>query len=91
VLLGAALHARRVPESERASSARRAPLLFVFWRCAAAGLLLVAACRAEDRAFPSNTARGGVLYPILLSLAESAGSKPDDHPAGRQPERDLRR
>jgi DASS family divalent anion:Na+ symporter len=29
-------------------------------------------------AFPSNTARGGVLYPILLSLSESAGSKPDD-------------
>jgi DASS family divalent anion:Na+ symporter len=29
-------------------------------------------------AFPSNTARGGVLYPILLSLAESSGSKPDD-------------
>jgi divalent anion:Na+ symporter, DASS family len=29
-------------------------------------------------AFPSNTARGGVLYPIVLSLAEGAGSKPDD-------------
>jgi DASS family divalent anion:Na+ symporter len=29
-------------------------------------------------AFPSNTARGGVLYPIVLSLAESAGSMPDD-------------
>lgn len=29
-------------------------------------------------AFPSNTARGGVLYPILLSLAESGGSKPED-------------
>ncbi len=34
-------------------------------------------------AFPSNTARGGVLYPIVLSLAEDAGSKPDD-PAGRR-------
>jgi len=34
-------------------------------------------------AFPSNTARGGVLYPIVLSLAEGAGSKPDD-PTGRR-------
>jgi divalent anion:Na+ symporter, DASS family len=29
-------------------------------------------------AFPSNTARGGVLFPIILSLAQGAGSKPDD-------------
>jgi DASS family divalent anion:Na+ symporter len=29
-------------------------------------------------AFPSNTARSGVLYPIVLSLAESAGSAPDE-------------
>ena len=29
-------------------------------------------------AFPSNTARGGVLYPIILSLAKHSGSKPDD-------------
>ena len=29
-------------------------------------------------AFPSNTARGGVLYPIILSLAQSAGSRPED-------------
>ncbi len=29
-------------------------------------------------AFPSNTARGGVLYPIILSLSQSAGSMPDD-------------
>ena len=28
-------------------------------------------------AFPSNTARGGVLFPIVLSLAQNAGSKPD--------------
>ena len=28
-------------------------------------------------AFPSNT-RGGVLYPIILSLAQSAGSRPED-------------
>lgn len=29
-------------------------------------------------AFPSNTSRGGVLYPIILSLAQSAGSTPED-------------
>ena len=29
-------------------------------------------------AFPSNTARSGVLYPIVYSLAESNGSHPDD-------------
>jgi DASS family divalent anion:Na+ symporter len=29
-------------------------------------------------AFPSNTARGGVLYPIVLSVALGSGSKPDD-------------
>jgi DASS family divalent anion:Na+ symporter len=29
-------------------------------------------------AFPSNTARGGVLYPIVLSLAQNSGSLPDD-------------
>jgi DASS family divalent anion:Na+ symporter len=29
-------------------------------------------------AFPSNTARSGVLFPIVLALAEGAGSKPDD-------------
>src|SRR5262249_31008482 len=29
-------------------------------------------------AFPSNTARGGVLYPIILALAQNAGSRPDD-------------
>ena len=29
-------------------------------------------------AFPSNTARGGVLYPIVLSIAQSAGSVPQD-------------
>jgi DASS family divalent anion:Na+ symporter len=34
-------------------------------------------------AFPSNTARGGVLYPIVLSLAEGAGSRPAD-PARRR-------
>jgi divalent anion:Na+ symporter, DASS family len=34
-------------------------------------------------AFPSNTARGGVLYPIVLSLAESGGSFPSD-PARRR-------
>jgi DASS family divalent anion:Na+ symporter len=29
-------------------------------------------------AFPSNTARGGVLFPIVLSVAQGAGSKPAD-------------
>jgi DASS family divalent anion:Na+ symporter len=29
-------------------------------------------------AFPSNTARGGVLFPIVLSVAQGAGSSPDD-------------
>ena len=29
-------------------------------------------------AFPSNTARGGVLYPIAFSLAQGGGSKPDE-------------
>ncbi len=29
-------------------------------------------------AFPSNTARSGVLYPIALSLTEAAGVRPDD-------------
>jgi divalent anion:Na+ symporter, DASS family len=29
-------------------------------------------------AFPSNTARGGVLYPIILSLAQDSGSAPND-------------
>jgi DASS family divalent anion:Na+ symporter len=34
-------------------------------------------------AFPSNTARGGVLFPIVLSVAKGAGSNPDD-PEGRR-------
>jgi divalent anion:Na+ symporter, DASS family len=34
-------------------------------------------------AFPSNTARGGVLYPIVLSLAQNSGSKPDDEKTRR--------
>jgi DASS family divalent anion:Na+ symporter len=29
-------------------------------------------------AFPSNTARGGVLYPIVLSVARGSGSKAED-------------
>jgi DASS family divalent anion:Na+ symporter len=33
--------------------------------------------------FPSNTARGGVLFPVVLSLAQGAGSKPED-PEGRR-------
>jgi len=34
-------------------------------------------------AFPSNTARGGVLFPIVLSVAEGAGSKPGDEEGRR--------
>jgi len=34
-------------------------------------------------AFPSNTARGGVLYPIVLSVAQGSNSRPDD-PEGRR-------
>ena len=33
--------------------------------------------------FPSNTARGGVLFPIVLSVAREAGSHQDD-PEGRR-------
>jgi DASS family divalent anion:Na+ symporter len=29
-------------------------------------------------AFPSNTARAGVLFPLAFSLAEAAGARPDD-------------
>jgi DASS family divalent anion:Na+ symporter len=34
-------------------------------------------------AFPSNTARGGVLYPIVLSVAQGSGSHPDDEKGRR--------
>jgi len=34
-------------------------------------------------AFPSNTARGGVIYPVVLSVALGSGSRPDD-PEGRR-------
>ncbi len=34
-------------------------------------------------AFPSNTARGGVLFPIVLSLSQSGGSRPEDGTAPR--------
>ena len=34
-------------------------------------------------AFPSNTARGGVLFPIVLSVAQGSGSRPED-PKGRR-------
>ena len=40
-------------------------------------------------AFPSNTARGGVLFPIVLSVAQGSGSRPDDPggaPARRLPD-----
>jgi DASS family divalent anion:Na+ symporter len=34
-------------------------------------------------AFPSNTARGGVLFPIVLALSQHGGSKPDDQSTRR--------
>jgi len=34
-------------------------------------------------AFPSNTARSGVLFPIVLSLAQGAGSTPEDEKTRR--------
>jgi len=34
-------------------------------------------------AFPSNTARGGVLFPVVLSVAQGWGSRPGD-PEGRR-------
>ena len=34
-------------------------------------------------AFPSNTARGGVLFPIVLSVAQGSGSNPDDDKSRR--------
>lgn len=34
-------------------------------------------------AFPSNTARGGVLFPIVLSVAQGSGSRPDNPQARR--------
>jgi len=34
-------------------------------------------------AFPSNTARGGVLFPVVLSVAQGSGSRPED-PEGRR-------
>jgi len=34
--------------------------------------------RAHRARLPSNTARAGVLFPIVLSLAQGAGSRPED-------------
>jgi len=33
--------------------------------------------------FPSNTARGGVLFPVILALANNGGSTPDDEKTRR--------
>ena len=38
-------------------------------------------------AFPSNTARSGVLYPLVLSVAEAAGARPGEE--GKQAPRQL--
>ncbi len=48
------------------------------------GYGLVATDLVLAPAIPSNTARaGGVVYPILRSVAEAYGSRPDDGTAGR--------
>ena len=41
------------------------------------GYALVIADAVIAAAFPSNTARSGVLYPIVLSVARGSGSNPD--------------
>ncbi len=42
------------------------------------GYALVIADALIAAAFPSNTARSGVLYPIALSVAKGSGSNPDE-------------
>jgi divalent anion:Na+ symporter, DASS family len=42
------------------------------------GYALVMADALIAVAFPSNTARSGVLYPIVLSVAKGSGSNPDE-------------
>jgi len=42
------------------------------------GYAMVATDALIAPAFPSNTARSGVLFPIVLALAESNGSRPND-------------
>ncbi len=42
------------------------------------GYSMVAADCVIAAAFPSNTARSGVLYPIVYSLSQSSGSRADD-------------
>jgi DASS family divalent anion:Na+ symporter len=42
------------------------------------GYCMVAVDAMIAPAFPSNTARSGVLYPITLSLAKGGGSNPDE-------------
>lgn len=42
------------------------------------GYSMVATDMLIAAAFPSNTARSGVLYPIVYSLSLSSGSRPDD-------------
>ncbi|MGI9263975.1 MAG: DASS family sodium-coupled anion symporter [Gammaproteobacteria bacterium] len=42
------------------------------------GYSMVATDILISPAFPSNTARSGVLYPIVYSLSNSANSRPDD-------------
>jgi DASS family divalent anion:Na+ symporter len=42
------------------------------------GYSMVATDMIIAAAFPSNTARSGVLFPIVYSLSNAAGSRPDD-------------
>jgi DASS family divalent anion:Na+ symporter len=60
---------------------RRISLLMVSrFGCSSTGLAysIVITDAVIAPAFPSNTARGGVLYPIVLSVAQGSGSRPDD-------------
>ena len=44
-------------------------------------IVLTDACIAP--AFPSNTARAGVLFPVVLAVTKGAGSRPDDDASRR--------
>src|SRR4029079_17586727 len=61
--------------------------LFMVSRCGGSSLGLAYSIVLTDAAiapaFPSNTARGGVLFPIVLSVSKGAGSNPET-PEGRR-------
>lgn len=66
---------------------RRIAYLFMAWlghRSLGLGYGLIATDLVLAPAIPSNTARaGGVIFPILRSVAEAYDSRPDDGTAGR--------